>query len=273
MTLREGLLKLEGGSVHYLEAGEMHSTTLLLLHGGFGGAMTQWQPSIPYLAEEFHIIAPDLPGFGASERLPALTIAALLDWLQRLLQALGIEQAAVVGSSLSALLARQFAIDHPKIVPAAILVNGGQIPASTPFERLVGSLPLISSIIFRSLSRNMLSDASLSKAVHVQNVLTPAFTEAVRRDQAGLAGLMRALTISPVLDASPIRIPALILWGENDQLTPLAQGKMLAAAIPGAKFYPIANCGHLPQIEEPEVFSWQVRNFLKDLIRIARISP
>jgi pimeloyl-ACP methyl ester carboxylesterase len=66
---------------------------------------------------------------------------------------------------------------------------------------------------------------------------------------------------------SRIRVPTLVVWGEADQMTPLAEGRRLAARIAGARFVSIPNAGHLPQREEPEKFSAAMREFLETLSR------
>ncbi|MGQ9887164.1 MAG: alpha/beta fold hydrolase [Aggregatilineales bacterium] len=113
MTIEEKKLKLAGSTVSLLQGGASDCAALLLLHGAVGGAKLCWGPALPALAETHRVIAPDLPGFGDSAALPDMRTQTLLDWLERLLDALQIGQTAIVGSSLGALLARLFAATRP----------------------------------------------------------------------------------------------------------------------------------------------------------------
>ena len=62
-------------------------------------------------------------------------------------------------------------------------------------------------------------------------------------------------------------VPTLILWGANDGFTPLAEGKAVKDSKPGAELVEIADCGHMPQLETPDVFAWQLETFLTKLSR------
>src|SRR5688500_16708615 len=100
MEISEKTISLDGLNVHYLEAGEGRQRTLLLIHGGIGDARLHWEAAMPALAEDYHVVAPNLPGFGKSNTLPRMDTQAMLNWLKSFLDKQQIEQAVVIGNSL-----------------------------------------------------------------------------------------------------------------------------------------------------------------------------
>jgi pimeloyl-ACP methyl ester carboxylesterase len=267
MAPTEKTLTLNGLPVNYWEDGQENARSLLLIHGGIGDAAFHWKPVMPILAETFHVYAPDLPGFGKSAPLPQMSTDALLTWLNRFLQTLDVEQAVVVGNSLGALVARLFAAADPQAVPAVVLVNGGAVPSVPPVFSLLARIPLVSQLFFAQFGRMGTSPATLKRMIHAPEVLTDAFTNEVRAASGGYTRLMKMLFASPMPQKQTPLVPTLILWGADDQLTMVSDAEAIKASIPGAVLTTIAECGHMPQLETPDVFVWQVNTFLDNLSR------
>ncbi len=270
MSLSQRTVQVNGQPAHYWVAGVSNGRTLLLLHGGLGDAALHWQPVIPLLADEFHVIAPDLPGFGKTPALPSREIAAMVAWIADFLTAVTVDQAVVIGSSLGGVAARLFAAAHPARVPALILLNGGGLPELPAFLRVLDQLPGVSGLIFGQLGRMGTSKATLRRMVHHQEVLTPDFVAQARAAAPGYAAFLRMLAASPLPKAQTPIVPTLILWGANDQVATVQEAEAIKASIPGATLTKIEECGHLPQLEAPDVFVWQVSNFLDRLSRPKR---
>ncbi len=270
MSLKENTVSINGRLVHYWEDGTDIQQCILLLHGGFGDAWLHWSHLFPILAKEYHLIAPDLPGYGQSERLTNMNLDSLVEWTKSILDELNIEQAIVIGNSFGALITRLFAAHYPKYTPAIILVNGGVIPSVPAFARILAMTPGVGGLLFTRLSKSTSSRTSLQAIVHVKDILNDDFSGRVKANVPGLAHLMRAMTLSPIPENRTPRIPVLLLWGEEDTVTPLTVGEQIQAHIPGAKLSIITECGHLPHIEAPEVFVFQVTNFLRELSRSRR---
>jgi pimeloyl-ACP methyl ester carboxylesterase len=269
-TCTEQLINFDGMTARYYEAGEPHHRTILLLHGGFGDARLHWNEIMSMLADEYHLIAPDLPGYGQSSPLPEPTLEAHIHWVQQLMDALGIDQAAIIGNSFGGLIARLLAATQPRYVPALVLVNGGVIPAVPGLARLLGRLPLVASFMFNRLSRSATSRAELARVVHIQEILTDDFVTVVQENNNGLSHSMAAMTNSPTPQEKTPLVPVLLLWGEADPLSPLSYGERIQGNIPGAKLSVVAECGHLPHLESPEVFVFQIRSFFEGLDRRPR---
>lgn len=270
MPLTEKAITLNGQTVNFWEDGQNHERTLLLVHGGIGDAHLHWSVAMPILAENFRVLAPDLPGFGKTALLPSMKTEVLMDWLGAFLKSQNCEQAVVVGNSFGGLIARLFAATHPAQVPAAVLVNGGGVPDVPGALRLIERIPGLSQALFYLFGRMATGPGMLKRLLHIQTMLNEDFQRNARAAGSGFAQTMRMLVGSPMpAQKNPI-VPTLILWGANDGFAPLKEGKAVKNSIPGATFVEIAECGHMPQLETPDVFVWQINTFLEGLSRPAR---
>lgn len=271
MALEEKTLVVDGLTLNYLEAGHDNGRTILLIHGGMGDARLHWGAVMPLLAqEEFRVLAPDLPGFGKSQLLPVMRMDTLLHWLKSFLDALEIEQAVVIGNSLGGLIARLFTAANPQLVPAVVLLNGGGVPEIPPALRILERIPVVSNVLLGQFVGAMTDPKNLRRMIHVQDVPTDDFIAGTRAAHKSFARLMRMLVSGTLPEARNPIVPTLILWGADDTFTPLTDGEAVKDSIPGATLTEITDCGHMPQLETPDVFVWQIGNFLEKLSRPQR---
>lgn len=249
--------------VRYYEAGIQHGRSILLLHGGMGDAMLNWFDIIPNLADDYHVLAPDLPGFGGTESLPTgSALSDMIDWLLAFLESQGIEQVVVIGSSFGALIARLMAAQYPQIVAAIILINGGFVPDVPAWAKIAMRLPVIGGAFSNMLARMATSPEGLDDMIHHEDKITPDFVANVQANTSGFASFMQMTATKPIPEKDKPMVSALILWGAEDKSTSLSTGNKLKAVLAGADFVQIDGCGHLPHLEEPDIFEWQVKNFL-----------
>lgn len=267
MPISEQLIDVKGNTVRYYEAGEPHQRSLLLLHGGFGDAWLHWSDVMTELEAEYHLIAPDLPGYGQSQPLPGLTIEKLLTWTLDLMQALGLEQTGIIGQSFGGLVGRLLAAQYPNRIPVLILVNGGVIPSVPGLARFLARTPGLGRFVFKRISGSTTSRSGLAGVFEDGDLLTDEFVQRVGANVDGLTTLMQALSASTIPEKRTPRIPVLLLWGEEDAITPRIVGEHIHRNIPDSKLSLIANCRHMPHLETQEIFIWQVRNFLEELTR------
>jgi pimeloyl-ACP methyl ester carboxylesterase len=267
MALSEQTTTVNGKLVHYWQHGDPNQRPLLLLHGGFGNAYSQWGEVMPLLAEDYFVVSPDFPGYGQSEPLRDMSFNSLLNWLRGFLAALEIEAAVIVGHSFGALFGRLLAASSPALVPALVMVNGGVIPDVPPLARFLGSVPVAGKLLFDRISTSTVSKSSMEGVIEVKSILTPQFMNSVEANRRALSRLMRSMSTSSIPKTQNPAIPIMLLWGEADTVTPLRVAEYIKKSLPGAQLSPISGTGHLPQIEAPEVFASQVLLFLKQLDR------
>lgn len=255
--------KLHERNVRYYEDGLHHGRSILLLHGGIGDAKQNWQDIIPIFSEEYHVLAPDLPGFGGTESIgTGKTLSDIIVWLLAFLESQGVNQVVVIGSSFGALIARLMAAQHPHVVAAIVLINGGFVPDVPAWAKVLMGLPVIGTAFSNFLARMATSESGLKDMIYHPEALTPELIESVQSNVSGFAYLMQMTASQPLPEKNKPMVSVLILWGTEDKSTSLSAGNTLKAALGSVDFVQIEECGHLPHIEEPDIFEWQVKNFL-----------
>lgn len=262
----EQFIKVNGKVVCYFEMGEPHKPCLFLLHGAFGAAKTAWRAVMPLFAEEYYVVAVDLPGFGGTEAITPIHADALAIWARNVLDALGLDRVIVIGNLYGALVGRILAATYPNYVLALVMVNGGAIPSIPPLAKFLAKLPIIGKWIFNRLARSEYSQSRLEMAFEDKSFLTDEFIRDVRQNQDGLAALMRGLVIGQSPQKRIPHAPVLLLWGEEDAIVSLEVAKQIQNRIEHAKLALISNARHLPYIESADVFYYQVKHFLRDVL-------
>lgn len=219
---------------------------VVLLHG-LSGSRRWWRFTAPELARRYTVHIPELVGFGSSRRArrqPDMREMAvvLAEWLA----ILGIEAPRVVGHSMGGQIALHLAVEH--LAPERLaLVCASGLPRSWTVRRgaelLAGALP--------------------PRAWGAPSFMPVIATDALR---AGPRALLRAAwhllsdDVTPLLPQ--IRCPTLVIWGELDPLLPLAHGRTMAAAIPGARLVVLRDAAHNPMADRPVEFNRVLLDFL-----------
>ena len=266
MPLNEQQVSINEKTVRYYEDGDMNPKSLLLLHGEFGNAKINWEPVIPGLvAERFHVVAPDLPGYGGSDAMAGTTLQAQINWLQRFVDLLGMMHVVVIGVSYGALIARLFAAQHPRYVQTLILLNGGALPGSAGIAGSLLDFPLVGKWLVDRSVKAATSQTGLQDLVVNQDLLTADVVAGIQAENSGLANTIRILAEAAVPAQKTPSVSTLVLWAEQDKIAPKSIGMALADLIPSSEFSSIAGCGHLAQMEAPDVLIWQVKAYLDRL--------
>lgn len=245
---------------------------VLLLHGSGPGvtAWANWRLTIPVLARRFHVIAPDIVGFGFTQRPEDVTYD-LDTWTSHaigVLDALGIERAHVVGNSFGGSLALSLAIRHPDRVDRLVLMGSVGVPfAITPgldavwgyepsVEAMEGLLHLFAydrALIGPDLAR-LRYEASVRPGVHeAYRAMFPA-----PRQRA-----LDAMT-HPLGAIAAISAPTLVVHGRDDLVIPLQNAIDLLGLIDDAQLHVFGRCGHWTQLEHAAAFTALVTGFLLD---------
>lgn len=238
---------------------------LILVHGGLGDAELHWGANFDALATRYDVLAPDLPGFGATEAMPQPSFQAYLNWLNLLFESERLlDRLHIIGNAFGGALARLYAAAHPDEVSRLVLVNGGMVSDVPGCFHPLYRLPLLSDLAFERLRRRAYSFDGLRRVIHSEVLLTPdLLARSQTASHAYVAVMRQTATTTPPTLRTPT-CPTLVIWGEEDRLSPPESGRALAKSIPGARFHPIKKAGQLPQLEQPGHFNDLVLKFLSD---------
>ncbi len=232
-----------------------------------------WDPQFDFYANRYRVVRYDLRGFGKSE-MPDLPYSNRAD-LRNVLQFLGIEKAALVGSSMGGATAIDFTLEHPKRVTALLPIGAGVsgwnewsddgIRHWTEFMRLVKEGEI-------ERAREMDAVLWLDGPGRDPARIDPSYRRLARQIHAD--NFSNTLLAHPEEELKPpangrlgeIECPTLVLVGDSDAPEMVKLAARLAKEIPGARLVTIANAAHLPNLEHPDEFNAIVEEFLLPLL-------
>jgi pimeloyl-ACP methyl ester carboxylesterase len=258
-----------GIATHYLEAGS--GDPVVMLHGSGPGvsATANWHNNIGTLAKHFRVLAPDIVGFGDTER-PEEIVYSLRTWTDHVwafLDAHGIERASIVGNSLGGRIAMQLATDQPDRIAKMVLMGAPGV-GMTPTDGLAALRAYEPSHrAMRDLLRNyfavdptMITD-DLVRIRYEASVANGAFDayQAMFTDPRH-KGSELGITEDEV---RAIATPTLLIHGREDKVVPLGVSVTMLGLFPNADLHVFSACGHWTQIERAEEFSTLVANYLR----------
>ena len=218
---------------------------VLVLHGG-GGPLTVAR-FVEALSTDARVIAPIHPGFAGTPRPDMFdSVEQIADAYARLLERLELTGVLVIGFSIGGWIANALALRAPERVRGLVLVNGGGIIVDgEPCADVFALTPQqLSQLSYHDPARFGINPVTLSDA-----------------QKAGMAANMKTLAVygrardmgDPGLRArlAKVSVPVLVVWGESDRVVTPAYGRAVAESFPDARLEVIAQCGHMPQIEQP----------------------
>jgi pimeloyl-ACP methyl ester carboxylesterase len=189
------------------------------------------------LSQHFQILAPDLPGFGVSAPLAMPSYQNYLNWLQLLFDMMNIGgPLLMMGHSFGAVLSRLFAAENTGYVSRLVLIDGGGVPA--PWLPRLIRLPVLSNLIINMLRERAYSVNGLKRAIADEKMLTPEFVANAQVAAIGFVAAQRQIVLTTPPSLRTPTCPTLVIWGEQDRLSTVDNGKRVAAEINGAKLIP-----------------------------------
>lgn len=245
--------------------GDAAQPAILFVHG-FPLDRMQWAPMLDALDGTFRI-APDLRGFGASDA-PDLgySMATYAADLIALLDALGVERVVVCGLSMGGYIAFELARRAPERLRGLVLMDTRAEPdspdarrnrdATAQQARDRGPSPIADAMLGRLLSER--TPRTVAERVRGTIMATPV---------AGLVGALGAMRDRPDSTGllGDLTVPTLVIVGEDDSITPPADARRLAEAIPNARLAVVSGAAHLPPIEQPRATARLVADFMAQL--------
>lgn len=236
---------------------------VVFIHGAaFDHSVWQWQSR--HLAHHgFTVLAPDLPAHGRSPGPARRSIAELASWVAALIEAAGLESAAVAGHSMGSLVALEAALAHRERVSRLALVGvSAPMPVGEAF--LAAARDDHPAAFDMEVTWGHARAAMLATSPVPGTSLMGASRALNGRAHAGVLAADLAACHGYVPDPARIRaldLPTLVVVGQRDQMTPHAAGRALAAQIPGARLVAL-EAGHSMMSEAPRALAAALRSFL-----------
>jgi len=269
---------VNGQSVHLVEQGRPHRQIALLIHG-WSSSWYAMSPLMGILAQRFRVIAVDLPGYGESPPFPyRATIPAYADLLANLVVDLTDDPVVLVGHSMGGMISLTLALNYPSLVERMVLLSptiSGRL--SSYINMVVRPITLLErfglgSLVVSAFERTMIGltdrimrPASFAQRSGITSEEHKRLQEDVRRPGQGRVRAecffaMRASDLSGMLKNVPV--PALVLWGAEDNTVPLRDAGIVADEWPQADLRILPKAGHWPQFERDDTTRRQVAAYL-----------
>jgi pimeloyl-ACP methyl ester carboxylesterase len=254
-------IDIGGTSIEMSIAGD--GPPLVFLHGI--DYFAQHRPFLDRLAAEFRVIAPRHPGFGASSRPGWMRTVGDIAYLYLdLLDRLSLENVLLVGSSFGGWVAMELAVRSTARLGGLVLIDSLGLKFGGRAEVEITDIYALSA---QAAVDHTFADPSRAPDYAA---LDDAAVEEVARDrEAAVLYGWRPYMHNPSLKhwLHRLRVPNLVVWGEKDRIVAPAYGAHLTQMLPGARFVPIADAGHYPQIEQPEKVASAIETFARENLR------
>jgi magnesium chelatase accessory protein len=247
---------------------------MLLLHGT-GASTHSWRRIAAYLENRFTLIIPDLPGHGFTEDSPsnAFTLPGMASAVGEVVKALSIRPEVVVGHSAGAAVAIRMALDGHIDPQHIVSINGALLPFGgaasnifSPLAKLLFLNPFVPRFFaWRAQNRTAVSRLLRDTGANVSDEDIDFYAmlfSSPNHCAAALAMMARWDLPSLVRDMPKLRVPLLLLAGENDRAIPPADAARAAATVPNGKAATVPKAGHLAHEEQPE----SVAKFIIDVV-------
>ena len=257
-----------GIGTNILEAGR--GSPVVLIHGSGPGvsAYANWRLTIPSLAAQHRVIAPDMTGFGFSERSGPYDMRTWLNQLSDLVDALGLERFALVGNSFGGAIALAYATENPSRVHRLVLMGsvGVSFPITAGLDQVWGYQPSIENM--RRLLDLFAYDRALVDDELAQVRYRASVEPGVQESFASMFPAPRQRWVEALTTPDDVirslAVDTLIVHGRDDRVIPLANSLRLLQLIDRSQLHVFGRCGHWTQIEHAVAFNGLLLSFLAD---------
>jgi 3-oxoadipate enol-lactonase len=258
--------KTSDGRFGYEAAGDPAAQALVFLHG-IGGAARGWRGQLELFGDRYRAIAWDMPGYGNSAPLAAVSIATLADALQDFLTQVGAAKPVLVGHSIGGMIVQQWLVKHPGLAAAVVLAqtspafgNAGGDWQKSFIDARLGPLDRGETMVSLAptLMSDLVGDDPDAGGVDTARQCMAAVPEASYR-----ASMLALLGFDQRKALGDIRVPTLVLSGTKDKNAPAPMMAKMASYIPSATYVELDGVGHLVNLERPRAFNAALDQFLK----------
>ena len=258
----EKFVSVNGNKIRYLEEG--HSDQNLILMHGLGGYAERWSNLIPLLSKKFHIFAPDIIGYGQSDK-PSVdyTPEFFMKFVFDFIETMGIKKTYMIGTSLGGQIVVECAATQNPIIEKIILISpAGIMRKSTPTLDAYTMAALYPTKESVKIAYQMM----VGPGKQVSEISIERFVNNMSRPNAKMVFLSTLLGLKNAPDIfeklGKITAPVLLIWGKDDSLIPFEYSQQFVSCINNCEFIPMEGCGHSPYVEDPEKLSELVIKFL-----------
>jgi len=259
--------RVDDHQIVYLEGGK--GETILLLHG-YGGDKDNWTRFAKYLTQDYHVLIPDLPGFGESSKLSTenYDIENQMRRMDRFTEVLKLGRFHVAGHSMGGTIAAVYGARHPqKVLTLALIAPAGlKSPQKSEFAKLLekGINPFLVStpdeyekLISYLFVKPPPIPAPIKVALAAQKISQMAFNEKILKD-------IRKAHLSLELFLPDIHAPVLIIWGDTDKILDVSCVSILERKLKNSRTVIMKEMGHVPILERPQETATFYLDFLKN---------
>ncbi len=231
-----------------------------------------WAKNIDVLAEKFKVYVLDLWGFGYSTREPLdYGYPLYADQLLKFMDALNIQKASLVGSSMGGGASILFSVRHRERVDKLILVDPAGMPNPLPLMGKIANLPKVGEFLF-GLKSNFYRKMLLGTTFYDKEFITDSYFENVTRfhkirgTTEVLLKIFRKQFFDKLLDEihrlGEMDVPILIMWGRHDKAIPVGLGQQMHKILKASRLEILDRAGHCPHDEQSEKFNQLAVDFL-----------
>ena len=261
--------------VRYRVSGPEGAPVLVMIHGT-AGSLETWEPLRGRLDRTYRVIAYDQPGHGLTGPHPdrAYGYDGMADGLQAVLAAEGVDRAVLIGNSMGGWIAWRHALAAPEVVTALVLLNASGIPSDEAPDSALG-FRIMRSPLGRAASQRLTPRAAIAASTHdaisreeiITDAMIDRYWEMLRYpgNRRAMADMFATERDDQSARLGDIDVPTLVIWGDEDQLVPVASAQGFADRMPDARAVIYEGVGHLPMEEVPGETARDIRAFLKTI--------
>jgi 3-oxoadipate enol-lactonase len=268
-------LKTKDGRFGYEAAGDSAHPPLVFLHG-IGGAARAWRAQLDHFGGRYRAIAWDMPGYGGSASLAAVSIASLADALRDFLQQVGATNPILVGHSIGGMIVQQLLATNPDIASATVLAQTS--PAfgkpdgdwqKTFLDARLGPLDRGETMVSLApaLVKELVGDNPDTGGMDLARDCMASVPETTYR-----ATMLALMGFDQRSALGNIAVPTLVLSGSKDRNAPAPMMAKMATYIPSARYVELEGAGHLVNLERPAAFNAALDQFLNAQVAATRVT-
>jgi 2-hydroxy-6-oxonona-2,4-dienedioate hydrolase len=255
----EERIAADGTKLRYYDVGN-GDVTVVLLHGMFGSA-SNWLPIMQQLEFQYRFIALQLPidADGMSGRPRFKSLSQLTQHVKCLFDELGLDSAVIGGNSLGGQIALDFCLEYPERTERLLLAGSAGL-----FERHLagGQRPKLCRNFIREQANQIFHNTEVVCDELVDDIYAMLSDRGYRKLMLRIAKCTRDRYMLD--DLTRVTVPTLIIWGQEDEITPPFVADQFHEHIRHSKQVMIDNCGHAPQLEQPAEFAAALEQFLAE---------